>query len=707
MKKILSLLLTIGLCFSLVACNAGNNGQETKATTIEIVTDKDGEQETKEPAAQTDKKAKNETASQVSSDSESDEETEDAIISDESLLVSRDGVNYFEKYEIVNKEHSVTFTDSVGNIVTIPKNPERVAMLYNSYLDLWKTMGGEIIAHCTLTEDKEIPGLEGAEDIGSASNLNMEKVIELEPDFCVIGNFSANIELSTQLNELGIPTIYFETKSRDDYYKLVRLFSAILDDESVFEKYALDIEDGIQEIIAKVPEGERPRALIMIATTKSVKVRNSDNINGEMIADLGASNIADNDVTGDRAAEYSLEEIVKEDPDIIFVTEMGSDREAIEKNRKEFMEEDPVWGGLTAMKEGHYHVLPKDLYTYKPNQHYVEAYRILAEYLYPDVDFSLEEKLNDSADNDVLVSRDGVNYYDKYDLVNDGNFISLTDSLGTKLKIVKHPQRVVNLYNSYLSIWKLMGGEVIGIADQAAAKPIEGIEDAEVLGSPSKPNMEKIVELEPDFCVMGTFSSNAELAEQLNDLGVPTLYLESKNKDEYYKVVRLFSGLLEDEAMFEKYALDIEQEIQEIIAKVPQDAKPKILVMIASPSTVRVRSSDTTTGGMLKDLGAINIADEVVEGDNGENYSLEKIVEEDPDIIFVCETGSDVEAVAETRKKLIEDDPVWSGLTAVKEGRYHVLSKDLFTYMPNERFAEAYRILAGYLYPDLDLAGDK
>ena len=43
-------------------------------------------------------------------------------------------------------------------------------------------------------------------------------------------------------------------------------------------------------------------------------------------------------------------------------------------------------------------------------------------------------------------------------------------------------------------------------------------------------------------------------------------------------------------------------------------------------------------------------------------------------------------------------DPVWSTLTAVKEGRVYLLPKDLFQYKPNSRWDEAYGYLIELLY---------
>lgn len=298
--------------------------------------------------------------------------------------VSKDGVDYYAKYNIVDNGSSVSFTDSRGKTIEIPKNPKKVANLYNSYLSLWDLLGGKIVAAVEQADEKPVD-IGDAELVGKPADPNLEKIVEIDPDFVVIAPFSKNKEVAEKLDGMGIPTIYVEIKSKDDYYRLVRLFSAILENEEGFEKYALDMEEKIQELIAKVPKGDPQKVLLMMSTQSGVNVKNNQSINGEMLTDLHTINIADNAVVGDKSEEFSLEQIVSEDPDVIFMTEMGSDLEAIAKKRSETLETDPVWGDLSAVKNGRYHVLPKDLFTYKPNENYLEAYTILAKYLYPDV----------------------------------------------------------------------------------------------------------------------------------------------------------------------------------------------------------------------------------------------------------------------------------------------------------------------------------
>ena len=82
--------------------------------------------------------------------------------------------------------------------------------------------------------------------------------------------------------------------------------------------------------------------------------------------------------------------------------------------------------------------------------------------------------------------------------------------------------------------------------------------------------------------------------------------------------------------------------------------------------------------------------------------SLEAIIAADPDYIFLTIMGTSDEKALSYMASHFESNPAWNGLTAVKEGRYMLLPKDLFHYKPNARWGESYAYLADILYPELN-----
>ena len=68
-----------------------------------------------------------------------------------------------------------------------------------------------------------------------------------------------------------------------------------------------------------------------------------------------------------------------------------------------------------------------------------------------------------------------------------------------------------------------------------------------------------------------------------------------------------------------------------------------------------------------------------------------------PDYIFVGPRGNEEKALA-SFEELFTSNPGWDTLTAVSEGNYYLLSKELFGLKPNADWGEAYREAYELLY---------
>ena len=61
--------------------------------------------------------------------------------------------------------------------------------------------------------------------------------------------------------------------------------------------------------------------------------------------------------------------------------------------------------------------------------------------------------------------------------------------------------------------------------------------------------------------------------------------------------------------------------------------------------------------------------------------------------------GADDKALAALAEG-IASNPAWKDLSAVKNGRYNILPKELFHYKPNAKWAESYEYIAKIIYPE-------
>ena len=63
----------------------------------------------------------------------------------------------------------------------------------------------------------------------------------------------------------------------------------------------------------------------------------------------------------------------------------------------------------------------------------------------------------------------------------------------------------------------------------------------------------------------------------------------------------------------------------------------------------------------------------------------------------------DAEALREKFRRDYTTQPAWRELKAAKNNRVHFLPSELFLYMPGPDYPQAFRYLAGLLYPDTEL----
>ena len=275
-----------------------------------------------------------------------------------------------------------TFTDDLGRSVTV-HDPARVAALLGSYADIWYLAGGEVCASADdAWEDFNLPMAEDAINLGMTKELNLEKLFESNPDFVLASsNTKGNVEWMDTLEAAKIPVAYFEVSDFDDYLHMLKICTDITGREDLYEEHGLAIEEKIGQVIAKSEEriksnGEAPTVLSLRASSTFIRAKNSKgNVLGEMLKALGCVNIADNDES--LLENLSMEHIIEQDPDYIFFIQQGDNEEGTKANIQSFIDENPAWSELTAVKEGRVHLMEKSLYALKPNDRWGEAYEIL------------------------------------------------------------------------------------------------------------------------------------------------------------------------------------------------------------------------------------------------------------------------------------------------------------------------------------------
>ena len=283
----------------------------------------------------------------------------------------------------------------------------------------------------------------------------------------------------------------------------------------------------------------------------------------------------------------------------------------------------------------------------------------------------------------------------------DDDCVQFADALGRHVSVARGVKRVAALIGSFADVWVLSGGELCAAAEDAWDD--FGLErgDAVSIGGAHSPSLELLIASEPELVLASaSTASNVELKDALESRGITVAYFDVDCFDDYLAMLDICTDITGRKDLYVKNGTEIKVKIDGIkaaYAKEPlSDADRTVLLLRVSASSVKAKSSKgTVLGEMLCDMGCINIADS--DATLLENLSVESVLLAEPRHIFAVTMGNDREAAIASLENMINGNPAWSSLEAIKSGRLHLMEKTLFNLKPNARWAEAY----GELYEKL------
>ena len=284
---------------------------------------------------------------------------------------------------------------------------------------------------------------------------------------------------------------------------------------------------------------------------------------------------------------------------------------------------------------------------------------------------------------------------------NEDNQVTFVDDLGRTVT-VNNPQRVATLISSFADIWSTAGGVKQIVATTNATWTYFDLdlnEDVVNLGATKELNIEQLMACEPDFILASAGTDrNVEMEAMFEQAGLNVAYFDVSNFDDYLRVLKICTDITGEKEAYEKYGVQVKSQVESTLERV-DGSTPSVLYIRATGSSCKVKNGkDSVLGEMLVDLGCENIAD--VKDSLLEQLSMEVIIEEDPDYIFVILQSANPADAQEILETTLLNHPAWASLSAVKNDQYYIMDSNLYNLKPNARWGEAYEKLADILYPE-------
>ena len=274
-------------------------------------------------------------------------------------------------------------TDDAERQVKLSKKPERIVTTSVSFIEPLGEVGGAVAGRPS--SKMKIPEFaKDAAEIGAVYQIDTEKLLACNPDLVII-NKGMNEKLSAILEENKIPFVIVEMKTYAGVKKNILMFAEITGQPDKGKKIVEEMDTEIKSIVDKLPQ-EKKRAAILHSTAQNLSVQLDGSIAGNVLQILGWENVASGmTATDDKpdTAPYSLETLIEQNPEIIFVTSMG-DIDAIKANMEKMISENAAWQTIPAIQNNRLYYLPQDLFLLSPGIHYPEAVSYVAKLIYPE-----------------------------------------------------------------------------------------------------------------------------------------------------------------------------------------------------------------------------------------------------------------------------------------------------------------------------------
>ena len=222
----------------------------------------------------------------------------------------------------------------------------------------------------------------GIEEVGMATDPDLEKIVSLDPDIVVIDqHFKEKVD--TAATQLGLNVFYFDTTSLDNFVLTIEKLGEEVNKTEQAAAFINEIKEAETSVQDKVKEGQAPTVAVVFGSGSSFMLATEASYIGDLVSRVGAKNITTKLAEDPKAGyiQFSLEQIIEQNPDYILRFAHGNIEET-KKSFDEFFNENPAWDTLDAVKEGRVVDLDSSVFNTSANVFVTEAISQLGEIFY-------------------------------------------------------------------------------------------------------------------------------------------------------------------------------------------------------------------------------------------------------------------------------------------------------------------------------------
>ena len=219
-----------------------------------------------------------------------------------------------------NNQLTVEYTDDYGSTVEIPLHPQRIVSTSPAVTEIIYALGGSHLLvgrtdFCTYP-----PEAMQIASIGGISNLNIERIMSLNPDLVISGSMIPR-KSTIQMEKMGVPTVcVIEQQHYEGLYDNISKIGRLIGCTQTADSLNAVLRDRLKRL--NVQTTTKPRSVYYVVGfgASGNFTAGGDSFINDIIRLAGGRNIAE-DITG---WSYSLENLMQQNPEYIVIRKEDS-----------------------------------------------------------------------------------------------------------------------------------------------------------------------------------------------------------------------------------------------------------------------------------------------------------------------------------------------------------------------------------------------
>ncbi len=270
------------------------------------------------------------------------------------------------------------FKDSLGRTITLEAPPGRIVSLAPSLTEILYALGlGDRVVGVTRFSSYP-PEAARKPKVGTYINLNIEKIISLNPDL-VIGTVDGN-ESSTvgMLEEAGLRVFIVDPRNVGQVIETVGNLGRLCGIDDKAAALSRMLQARVDRILEKIGMRKKPLVFLQINLRPIITV-NRHTYHHDLIRLAGGVNMTQNEFLN--YPRIGLEEVIRRKPEVILISSMERGG-TFERARTEWMK----WTSIPAVRQGRVHLIDSDLID-RPSPRIVTGLEAMARLLHPEAEW--------------------------------------------------------------------------------------------------------------------------------------------------------------------------------------------------------------------------------------------------------------------------------------------------------------------------------